>query len=191
MWRSVELVLAAALLAAVCQPAAASSLPPQPARVEVPDPLPEPDGVRVYPVAPNSFPIARVSQDRAGIATQREGQGRLDLRIDANLTFAKDSYVIRPAARARLRQLSNQLAARSSGTVEITGHTDDLGSRQHGLDLSRRRAAAVRDALAPGLSRHRVTVRGLGEARPLVPNTDEASRARNRRVEVVFRAGPR
>lgn len=72
------------------------------------------------------------------------------------------------------------------GTVTITGYTDDLGTEEHGLVLSRQRAEAVRRVVEPQLSGHAVTSLGRGEADPLVPNRDETSRARNRRVEIHY-----
>jgi outer membrane protein OmpA-like peptidoglycan-associated protein len=57
----------------------------------------------------------------------------------------------------------------------------------HGLVLSRQRARSVRAVLEPALDGFRITAVGKGEAEPRVPNTDEASRAMNRRVEIHYR----
>ncbi|MGO4957200.1 OmpA family protein [Luteococcus sp. Sow4_B9] len=153
-----------------------------------PSPLPQPDEYRTRPFAGPIRPLLPVTQDLAGMATTEIGARRVSARLDANLAFGKDSAVLRPAAHRHLSELATVLASRPPGTVEIMGHTDDLGSAQHGYDLSRRRANAVRNRLGPALAKHQVIIQGRGEDEPLVENRDEASRARNRRVELSYRA---
>ncbi|MGY3056147.1 outer membrane protein OmpA-like peptidoglycan-associated protein [Streptomyces sp. TE3672] len=65
------------------------------------------------------------------------------------------------------------------------GYTDNLGSAQHGLELSKDRANAVKELLAknPSLTRITFTAKGLGEAQPIADN--ETGRQENRRVEIV------
>jgi outer membrane protein OmpA-like peptidoglycan-associated protein len=77
--------------------------------------------------------------------------------------------------------------------VEVQGHTDDVGGAAYNLDLSQRRADAVRDALiAGGVPPERLVARGYGATRPRGPNADERTRAMNRRVqfEIVESAPP-
>jgi peptidoglycan-binding protein ArfA len=71
----------------------------------------------------------------------------------------------------------------------IVGYTDDLGSAQHGLVLSRRRAAAVARVLRPQLDKtdYTFSVSGRAEADPAVPSTSEKNRKLNRRVELTDR----
>ena len=69
--------------------------------------------------------------------------------------------------------------------VELDGHSDNSGNRLTNRDLSRRRALAVMDYLkAQGIPEEQVTLRFHGERYPLVPNTNNANRARNRRVNI-------
>ena len=69
--------------------------------------------------------------------------------------------------------------------VELDGHSDNSGNRLTNRDLSRRRALAVMDYLrAQGVPEEQITVRFHGEQYPLVPNTNNANRARNRRVNI-------
>ncbi|MEM7423235.1 MAG: OmpA family protein [Pseudomonadota bacterium] len=68
--------------------------------------------------------------------------------------------------------------------IEVGGHTDSHGSEELNLDLSQRRAEAVRDALiARGVAAERLVAKGYGEAQPIVGNDTEEGRARNRRIE--------
>jgi outer membrane protein OmpA-like peptidoglycan-associated protein len=73
----------------------------------------------------------------------------------------------------------------SVNRVELDGHSDNSGNRLTNRDLSRRRALAVMDYLkAQGVPEEQITVRFHGEQYPLVPNTNNANRARNRRVNI-------
>lgn len=68
--------------------------------------------------------------------------------------------------------------------VRIEGHTDDVGDDGYNLDLSTRRAKSVLVYLSGhGVDAARLESAGYGETKPLVPNTSELNRARNRRVE--------
>jgi outer membrane protein OmpA-like peptidoglycan-associated protein len=68
--------------------------------------------------------------------------------------------------------------------MRIEGHTDDVGDAFANLDLSQRRADAVRAYLiARGVEPDRLLAVGHGESRPVVAGTDEAARGTNRRVE--------
>lgn len=69
-------------------------------------------------------------------------------------------------------------------SVEIQGHTDDRGSDTYNQSLSQRRVDAVlRYLVGKGVAAERLVAKGYGEAQPTVPNTTEANRAKNRRVE--------
>ena len=71
-------------------------------------------------------------------------------------------------------------------SVRIAGHTCWLGSNEHNLDLSQRRAEAVAAYLiSQGVDRHRLAVAAEGESQLMDTNLTEAGRASNRRVEVV------
>jgi outer membrane protein OmpA-like peptidoglycan-associated protein len=71
-------------------------------------------------------------------------------------------------------------------SIEIQGHTDDRGGREHNQDLSQRRADSVRAWLVQhGVEAIRLQAMGYGQTRPLVPNITSANRARNRRVQFV------
>lgn len=69
--------------------------------------------------------------------------------------------------------------------IELDGHSDNSGNRLTNRDLSRRRALAVMDYLkANGVPEEQITLRFHGERYPLAANTNNANRARNRRVNV-------
>ena len=75
--------------------------------------------------------------------------------------------------------------------VRIEGHTDDTGSRDANLRLSRRRAETVARVLEQelGLDVESVVTEGMGPDRPIALNSTAAGRARNRRIDVVITGG--
>ena len=71
--------------------------------------------------------------------------------------------------------------------IAIEGHTDSDGSDESNLKLSDKRSKRVKTLLEHGgLAKGRAATKAYGEAKPLVPNTSDARKARNRRVEVVI-----
>jgi len=67
--------------------------------------------------------------------------------------------------------------------IEVQGHTDSTGSERYNLQLSQRRAEAVREYLiAQGVAPGQVEARGYGEMQPIADNSTAEGRARNRRV---------
>ena len=71
-----------------------------------------------------------------------------------------------------------------SVVIEVGGHTDDIGSDASNKKLSESRANAVRDALVKfGVGGERLQSKGYGKDNPKVPNTNDESRAKNRRIE--------
>lgn len=107
--------------------------------------------------------------------------------LPGDVTFDFDEATIREAARPTLDRLAQLVQAVGGSQVAIEGHTDSEGEDAYNRGLSERRATAVRDYLvARGVPAERLTTAGLGEARPVAPNEDDAGRQRNRRVEVIL-----
>jgi outer membrane protein OmpA-like peptidoglycan-associated protein len=104
------------------------------------------------------------------------------------LNFREDSTELMPASKPELDALFAEVAARSGAEVQVTGHTDRLGSREDNDQLSLRRATAVRGMLIErGMKAELVRAVGRGEREPLVETADEVEEPRNRRVEITVR----
>jgi outer membrane protein OmpA-like peptidoglycan-associated protein len=125
--------------------------------------------------------VQRFSTDLS--VTAKNSNNRQELR---RIFFNEDSDLIDSQYRPWLQQLADELAKDSTATVTLEGHTDALGPEAHNLNLSNRRALAVRNALANELHvpKAQLTAKGVGSRTPLQPNSSAAGRAYNRRVEV-------
>jgi outer membrane protein OmpA-like peptidoglycan-associated protein len=104
------------------------------------------------------------------------------IRIN-NLFFDTGKWAIRRESHADLDRLADLLRTRTSMRIRIVGHTDDVGKDKENLTLSERRAQSVATYLSTTIDAKRITYAGMGERKPLAPNTTEAGRQRNRRVE--------
>jgi outer membrane protein OmpA-like peptidoglycan-associated protein len=83
--------------------------------------------------------------------------------------------------------MANVLKEYADLRVRIIGHTDADGNDASNLDLSQRRAASVKAALAKefGIDESRMETDGKGESEPIDNNTTPAGKANNRRVEFI------
>jgi outer membrane protein OmpA-like peptidoglycan-associated protein len=83
--------------------------------------------------------------------------------------------------------LARHLQKYRNSTVQVVGHTDNVGDANYNLNLSRRRAAAVTAVLVSnGVSSGRVATIGKGEDQPIASNLTAQGRAQNRRVEIII-----
>ncbi len=99
------------------------------------------------------------------------------------LNFDHNSDNIRPESLFDLDRLAAALQPFPKAKLSIEGHTDDVGKDDLNLDLSRRRAEAVRNYLISQGCPVSIVANGFGETRPIAPNTAETGRQANRRVE--------
>lgn len=101
------------------------------------------------------------------------------------ILFAVNSAIIKPQSFGVLTQIANILKENLSVRIRITGHTDSDGDDARNLELSEKRAAAVKEilvktfAIAPG----RIETVGMGETKPIEKNNVSAGKSQNRRVE--------
>lgn len=122
-----------------------------------------------------------VSAAAVGQGLAREGRVAL-----YSILFDTGRAEIKPESAAQITELAAYLRTNPEIRALVVGHTDNQGGFEYNVDLSRRRAAAVvqaltREAIAPS----RLAPAGVGMASPLASNDGEEGRARNRRVELV------
>jgi len=102
------------------------------------------------------------------------------------VTFQTGKATLTPSARAVLRDIATQLVENPEYRVQISGHTDNTGTRAANLRLSLARARTVETFLeANGVPLRQVSSKGFGPDVPIASNKTAAGRAKNRRVELV------
>lgn len=101
--------------------------------------------------------------------------------------FDFDSYVVKSADQATLTAHANYLKANKNQKIIIQGNTDDLGTTEYNLALGQKRSEAVRKVLSLlGVSDSQMEAVSFGKEKPKAMGTDEASRAENRRADIVY-----
>lgn len=105
----------------------------------------------------------------------------------SNLFFAYKSAALDERSFAELDLWVNFFNGRRDIAIELTGHTDNVGSDEYNLQLSKQRAEAVAQYLiSKGIAPARISVKGAGAASPIADNTTEEGRSKNRRVDIKF-----
>lgn len=101
-----------------------------------------------------------------------------------NIFFDFNKSTLRPESITELRHMVKFMQEYAKLKVEISGHTDSIGTDEANRKLSQGRADAVRDYLSShGINASRVTARGYGATKPVAPNDTEEGRQKNRRTE--------
>ncbi len=102
-----------------------------------------------------------------------------------NLFFDVNQYALQPKSRTELNRLVTFMKQYPEIQVEVSGHTDDVGSDDDNMVLSQNRAKSVYTYLVgQGLPATRLRYKGYGESRPLIANDSEEHRQQNRRIEL-------
>ncbi len=144
-----------------------------------------PDGATLAPA--KVLDIKQIVEEEGGEQRREDTNVDVTFALQAEVLFAKDSAKLSPAAAARIRAIAAEVRTQGSGKVRVFGFTDNLGTYEHGLKLSKERAVAVQQVLAreldPGTS---YEIRGYSEDYPIADNRTEEGRKKNRRVEVSF-----
>jgi OOP family OmpA-OmpF porin len=100
------------------------------------------------------------------------------------ITFDNNEDTIRKSSLPTLDSAVQVLTDHPDVRINISGHTDDVGDREHNVDLSRRRAESVKRYLVEhGIDENRIVTEGLGPDKPADTNDTKAGRANNRRIE--------
>jgi outer membrane protein OmpA-like peptidoglycan-associated protein/Tfp pilus assembly protein PilF len=102
-----------------------------------------------------------------------------------NIFFQTAKYELELKSQTELDKIVSFLNGHKDLTLEISGHTDDVGKDEDNLVLSKKRAQALYDYLIKaGIPKQRIRFQGYGETTPAVPNTSEENRQLNRRIEL-------
>ncbi|NIG53602.1 OmpA family protein [Chitinophaga sp. Cy-1792] len=153
----------------------------------------------VPPPAPVKDTIVMVKQPEA-VHVVKEEQKMLPAPVKKEITPAEVAVINRPmafgklgqievpdGAKERLDSVANILSSYPDVNILIIGHTCDIGSQATNLKVGEARAkAAAAYLISKGVAASRIETKSEGEAHPLVPNTSEENRRKNRRVTIVL-----
>ena len=107
--------------------------------------------------------------------------------IIRNVFFDFDKDLLKPRSWTEIRNLAQFMNDYPTAIVELAGHTDNYGTLEYNIDLSRRRVEAVKKALATlGIKENRLQFVWHGESEPITTNRTVMGRAINRRVEFTI-----
>ncbi|MFG1944448.1 OmpA family protein [Nonomuraea sp. NPDC048826] len=144
----------------------------------------EPDAAAADAAFPTTVTLAtRLADPAASVA---ESDDQVEIALNTDVLFDFDKATLTPKARETLRRTADRISAEARGTVQIVGHTDDVGEDGYNLALSLRRAKAVERSLAALVPDAAFRTEGKGETEPAAEGSSDQTRARNRRVQVVF-----
>src|SRR5690606_17301907 len=101
-----------------------------------------------------------------------------------NVFFVRSEPTLLPSSYPELNKLAKILMDNPSIEIELSGHTDNVGSAEKNVILSEQRVETVKKYLvSKGVSEGRITGKGYGGAKPIADNSSENTRRLNRRVE--------
>jgi OmpA-OmpF porin, OOP family len=134
--------------------------------------------------APITLANFRIAESMPDISKTMFATGRY---VTHGIQFDVNSDRLRAESGPVLKQIAEALQQQPALKVQIEGHTDSSGDAAKNLDLSKRRAASVKDALVKqySIAADRLTTDGLGATKPITGNETPQGRAENRRVEFV------
>ncbi len=153
--------------------------------------------------SPKAFPAGCVKPDRlrfedgaAMISNIRVAVGAPDMRnklmtegklVSYGIYFDVNKDVVKPESYGTLKGIADILNEVPDVKVKIAGHTDADGANAANLDLSKRRAASVKNELVKSFNVNgdRLVTDGMGESQPIAPNDTPVNKALNRRVEFI------
>ncbi|HEY4012590.1 MAG TPA: OmpA family protein [Polyangiaceae bacterium] len=121
----------------------------------------------------------------AKIASVKDDDRGMVITLQGEVLFATGKSDLKPGAMAKLDQIAEALRGKEQRIV-VNGYTDSVGTRDNNMELSQRRADAVRSYLvSKGIPQDLITAKGNGPDAPIATNDSIEGRAQNRRVELV------
>jgi outer membrane protein OmpA-like peptidoglycan-associated protein len=131
---------------------------------------------------------AEMQRDLQGATVERVGEG-IKITFESGILFDVNKAELKESSKADLSRLAGILEKYPDTNILLEGHTDNTGSEEYNLELSRVRAQAVANYLASqGVNPTRFTIMGYGESEPVASNETVEGRSLNRRVEVAIYA---
>jgi outer membrane protein OmpA-like peptidoglycan-associated protein len=139
--------------------------------------------VGVDVIVAKAVEISMVAVKSDALAKSLAETGKVDIY---GILFDVDKADIKSASAPTLEQVAKLLKDDPALKLEVAGHTDSTGDKDHNAKLSDDRADAVVQSLVKtyGIDAARLQAKGYGDSKPVAPNDTEDGRAKNRRVEL-------
>lgn len=132
---------------------------------------------------PQTFGVA----ENNGCPVLKQEEEAIVKRAFDNLEFDNGKDVIRASSFSSLNELADLLKQNPTWKLKVAGHTDNIGSEEANMKLSKDRATAVKTLLeARGVNSDRIKVEFYGETKPIANNEHPEGRQKNRRVEMTI-----
>lgn len=144
------------------------------------------DTIRVVEYQTDTVIVERVDTVVIEKVTKEEAERVIKLAAQ-NLEFEYDKSIIVKNSFADLDALTNLMLMREDLKIKLEGHTDNNGSEEYNMQLSKNRVEAVKAYLvANGIEKDRVQIAYFGESKPIADNSTPEGQAKNRRVEMTY-----
>jgi peptidoglycan-associated lipoprotein len=106
--------------------------------------------------------------------------------VAMRIQFAFDDYNLSTKAKENLEKVASWMSKDPAVKIQVEGHTCEVGTNEYNLALGERQANSAKKYLeGMGVNPARLSTISYGEERPMVPNSDEANRSKNRRDEFL------
>jgi outer membrane protein OmpA-like peptidoglycan-associated protein len=133
---------------------------------------------------------ARDAMDKLAVAgalaVKDEPRGTV-ITMSGQVLFQSGKADLLPGAQQRMAAVAQALKDNEDHKMVVEGHTDSQGSESSNMDLSQRRAEAVRSFfVSQGVPADKISAVGIGQGRPIADNKSVEGRAQNRRVEIII-----
>lgn len=169
--------------------------PPEPTLVTAAEDPTDSTRIMVETVLPTPVEVEQTLTE-LNAETTIEG---IKFNLSDNILFEFDKYHVRAAAKPTLEKVNQVLTHFKDARVLIHGHTDSKGTDEYNIELSQKRAAAVKYYFVNNFQAEptRIQTQGLGKSQPIAPNTNPdgsdnpQGREKNRRVEFTIQTETR
>ncbi|MCC7301158.1 MAG: OmpA family protein [Bacteroidia bacterium] len=135
---------------------------------------------------PDPTKLNKLNEKDKVVVLTKEEEEVLKKAFD-NLEFESGKDIIKPESYASLNELAGLMKKKGTWKLKVSGHTDNVGAPAKNLELSKKRANAVKKYLAAqGIQEERFIVKWYGQTQPVASNKTPEGRQKNRRVEMLI-----